>query len=121
GEDRAGQEIRPATAEPVPGAVGVVADDRLHDQPGERCDHPQDRDVVHLGAERLEDPADVGVLPCEAELDAQEAETHVPDLPERQFGFPAHGVRVPSASGAMYRSSTSAWFNGPSMPPVPPV
>ena len=32
----------------------------------------------------LEDPADVGVLEREAELDAQEAETHVPDLPETE-------------------------------------
>ena len=30
--DRAREEVRPAPAEPVPGAIRVVADDGLHDQ-----------------------------------------------------------------------------------------
>ena len=79
------QEVRPAPAQRRPGAVGQVAHDRLDDQPGQRGGDPQQRDLVHLRAEGLEDPADVRVLQCEAELDAQEPEAHVPDLPERQF------------------------------------
>ena len=43
--------------------------------------------VLDLGAQGLEDPAHVGVLEREAELDAQEPEAHVPDVPERQPGL----------------------------------
>ena len=63
-----------------------VADDRLDQEPGHRRRDPQDRDVLDLGAQRLEDPAHVGVLQREADLDAEEAEAHVPDLPERELG-----------------------------------
>ena len=35
-----------------------------------------------FGTEGFEDPADVGVLQGEAELDADVAEAHVPELPE---------------------------------------
>jgi hypothetical protein len=47
---------------------------------------------VHARAQRLEDAADIGVLQREAELDAEEAEAHVPDLPERQCGLLAMPV-----------------------------
>jgi hypothetical protein len=39
---------------------------------------------------RLEDAADIGILQREAELDAQKAEAHVPDLPEIELGFLLH-------------------------------
>ena len=91
GQHGARQEIRPAPPEPVPGAIGHVADDGLHQQAGERRRDPQARDLIDLGAERLEDPADVGVLQREAELDAEESETHVPDLPERHLRPPGRG------------------------------
>ena len=39
------------------------------------------------GAEVLVDGAHVGHLQAPAELDAEEAEAHVPDLPEREAGF----------------------------------
>ena len=76
-------KVRPAAPEPIPGAVGIVANDGLHDQPGQRRGDPQARDLVHLRAQGLEDAADVGVLQRESELDAEEPEAHVPDLPER--------------------------------------
>jgi hypothetical protein len=95
GQDRAAEEIGPPPAEAVPGAIAQVADDRLHDQAGQRRGHPQDRQVLDLGAQGLEDAADVGVLQGEAELDAEEAEAHVPDLPETECRFAlqvtAHG------------------------------
>src|SRR5690606_12563321 len=47
-----------------------------------------------LRAEGLEDPADVGVLQREAELDAEEAEAHVPDLPERELRLRGRACRV---------------------------
>src|SRR5690242_13954931 len=97
-----------------------MADDRLHDQAGQRRGDPQHRDLFHRGAERLEDAADVGGLQREAELDAEKSETHVPDLPERQFGFAIHGG-ASAESGAMWRAPVLASFNGPSLPPAPPV
>ncbi len=122
GQDRAAQEVRSATAQAGPGAVRVVADDRLHDQSGQWRGDPQDRDVLDLCAQGLEDAADVGVLQRESELDAEEAEAHVPDLPERQFGFAVH-VQFPwcDGSGAMCRPRTSARLSGPMAPPWPPV
>ncbi len=86
-EQRTDQEVRPATPEAAPGAVAEVADDRLHDQAGDRRGEPQDRQLVDRCAERLEDAAHVRVLQREAELDAQEPEAHVPDLPEAQGGL----------------------------------
>jgi hypothetical protein len=44
---------------------------------------PEDRQTVDLGAQGLEDPTGVGVLQAEADLDAEEADAHVPD---RQAG-----------------------------------
>ena len=99
GEQRADQEVRPAAAQAAPGAVAHVADDGLHDQPGERRGKPEDRQLVDGRAERLEDAAHVRVLQREAELDAEEAETHVPDLPETESGLFLVHVRRPGARG----------------------
>ena len=52
---------RAAAAEAGPGAVGQIAHHGLHDQAGQRGGDPQQRDLVHVGAEGLEDAADVGV------------------------------------------------------------
>src|SRR5690606_15309751 len=106
------------------GAVGQVADDRLHEQPGEGGGDPQQRELVHLRAEGLEDPADVRVLQCEAELDAQAPEAHVPDVTERQFRlagavslhvgspgrwrFPAHGSNGAGRAGGLQTYSSAA-------------
>ena len=78
GEYRTREEIRAATAEAGPGAVAVMADDRLDEQPGQRCRDPQIGEVVERSAERLEDPAHVGVLQREADLDAEKAEADIP-------------------------------------------
>src|SRR6187401_3227348 len=83
-EDRADEEVGPAPAEPGPGAVAQVSDDGLDDEPGDRRRDPEQRDVFNLGTERLEDPAHVGVLEREAELNPEEPEAHVPDVPERE-------------------------------------
>ena len=45
-KDRADQKIGPASSEPRPGAIRAVADDRLHDQPGERRRNPQQRNLL---------------------------------------------------------------------------
>jgi hypothetical protein len=87
-EHGAGKEERAAAAPGrMPGVVAQVADDRLHQQAGDRRGEPEQRQVVRLGAERREDPAGVRVLQRKAELDAEEAKTHVPQLPERQARF----------------------------------
>jgi hypothetical protein len=43
--------------------------------------------IVGIGAQRGKDAADVGVLQRKAELNAEKAEAHVPQLPERQYGL----------------------------------
>jgi hypothetical protein len=84
-EDGADEEERAAAAPVrVPGVVAQVADDRLHQQARDGCGEPEQRQVVRLRAEGREDAAGVGVLQREAKLDAEEAEAHVPQLPERQ-------------------------------------
>ena len=77
------KEIGPAPPEAAPGAIAVMADDRLDQQARQRRGDPQDGQAVDLGPQRLEDAAGVGVLQAEADLDAEEADAHVPD---RQAG-----------------------------------
>jgi len=62
----------------------------LHDQPGQRRGDPEDGQLIHVRSQGLEDAAHAAVLQGERELDAQEAETHVPYLPERQLRFAIH-------------------------------
>ena len=81
-EDRAGQEVRTPAAEPSPGAVAHVPDDRLHEQSGQRRRQPEHGDLVGVARQVFVDGAHVGHLQAPAELDAEEAEAHVPDLPE---------------------------------------
>jgi hypothetical protein len=71
----------------VPGVVAQVADDGLHQQAGDRRGQPEQGKIVGIGAQRGENAADVGVLQRETELNAEEAEAHVPQLPERQYGL----------------------------------
>jgi len=90
-EHCAHEEVRATAPQAGPGAIGQVAHDRLHQQSGQRRGDPQQRNRLHVRAQRLEDAADVGVLQRKAELDAKEAETHVPYLPERELRFLGHG------------------------------
>src|SRR5437016_13322053 len=83
-----------------------MADDGLDDKPGQRRGEPENGDLVGVGAEVLVDGAHVGHLQCPAELDAQEAEAHVPDLPEAQ-------VRSLDASGASIHERPSSSVLGP--------
>ena len=62
------------------------ADDRLHEQSGQRRREPEHRHLVRLRAELLVDGAHVRHLQPPAELDAEEPEAHIPDLPERETG-----------------------------------
>src|SRR5205823_3776906 len=50
----------------------------------DRRGQPEHGQILQPGAQGGEDSAGVGVLQREAELDAEEAEAHVPQLPERQ-------------------------------------
>ena len=65
-----------------PGAVAHGPDERLHQEPGHGPRQPEDGDLVGPGPELRVDGRHVGELQAPAELDAQEAEAHVPDLPE---------------------------------------
>ena len=71
----------------MPGVVAQVADHRLHQQAGDGRGQPEQRQVFQSRTEGGEDPAGVGVLQREAELDAEKAEAHIPELPERQPGL----------------------------------
>ena len=86
-QDRAGEEVRAAAAEAAPGVVAGVADDGLDEQAGQRRGEPQNRNLVGARAQVLIDGAHVGHLQAPAELDAEEAEAHVPDLPEAALGL----------------------------------
>jgi hypothetical protein len=95
GEDGAEEEERAAPAPGrVPGVVAEVADHRLHQQAGDGCGEPEYGQIVERGTERGEDAAGIGVLQREAELDAEKAEAHVPQLPERQARFERVSVHV---------------------------
>ena len=56
--------------------------------------------LLHVGAQRLENAAHIGILQREAELNPQEAETHVPDLPERKPRSLVHGGESLRGAGA---------------------
>ena len=81
-ENRSRQKVRTTASQARPGVIAGVADDRLHDQAGERSRQPQDRDLVGARPEIFVDGAHVGHLQPPAKLDAEKAEAHVPDLPE---------------------------------------
>src|SRR6185437_2755661 len=117
-QDGADEKIGPPPPEARPRMVGGVADDGLYDETGEWRRDPEDRDLPQVRAECLEDPADVGVLQRERELDAEEADTHVPDLPEGQLGFRGHGAFLRAASGAIRSAPMRARLRGPVAPPL---
>jgi hypothetical protein len=76
--------VRIDPSERPPGAVAPMPDQRLDEQPGDRRRDPQDRQLVELGTERLEDPAGAAVLQSPDDLHSEQAAAHVPDLPDRQ-------------------------------------
>jgi hypothetical protein len=55
-----------------------MADDRLHQESGERRRYPKCGKIVEARPKRLEDAAHIGVLEREADLDPKEAEGDVP-------------------------------------------
>ena len=89
-QHRAGQEIGSPAAKAAPGPVRIMADDRLDEQPGQRGGDPQQRQIVNLDAQRLEDTAHVRILQREADLDAEEAEADVPQ-PDEPLARPPPG------------------------------
>ena len=92
------EEIRTAATQPVPGAVRVVTDDGLDDQPGERRRDPQHRHLSDISAPSIwKMRLTLAFCRPNANWMPEESETHVPDLPERhlRLGLPewrdAHG------------------------------
>ena len=81
-EDRAHQKVGAAAAQRAPGSVAHMTDDRLDQKTRKRRSDPQDRQAFDVGAQGLENAAGVGVLQAKADLNAEEPETHVPDLAE---------------------------------------
>ncbi len=59
-----------------------MSDDGLNDQAGDGCCNPKNGNILYAGSQCLKNAAYVGILECEAKLNAQEPETHVPDLPK---------------------------------------
>src|SRR5262249_3976730 len=106
GKQGADQKVGATPSEPVPGMVAHVTDGGLDEQPRQRCGEPENRNLVRLGAEVLVDGAHVGHLQSPAELDAQEAEAHVPDLPEAHLMRNARPSWGPRASGSRPAPST---------------
>src|SRR3546814_4251701 len=81
-----------ATAKPCPGTVAVIAHNRLDDHAGDRCHQPEQREVLYIGTERLEDAGGITCLQGKAELDAQKAEAHIEDLCGAEPLFCSFGV-----------------------------
>src|SRR3546814_7050111 len=79
-EDRTRKEIGSPPPQSSPGAVTVMADQRLDEQPGDRPRNPEDREIVDRRAQRLEDAADIGALEREPDLDAERSEEHTSEL-----------------------------------------
>ena len=108
-QHRAYQEIRPPAAQHrMPGAVAHRADDRLHDQSGQRSRQPQQRELALVRSEVFVDRRHVPHLQPPAELDAEKSEGHVPDLPEGEVGSVGHGCET-------------GWGCGPSDTPCAPT
>jgi len=61
--------------------------DGLDEEAGEWRGQPEERDLVGAGAQVFVDGAHVRHLQAPAELDAEEPEAHVPDLPEAEPGL----------------------------------
>ena len=80
----------PPPAETRPGAVRVVADQRLDDQSGDGAGQPQQRNAIETGAEILEDARGIGLRQRESELDAERAQADLADLPGGEMGLRKH-------------------------------
>src|SRR5205085_10650497 len=81
------EKVRPPPTKPIPRPVAHRADDWLHEQTRDWPREPEDRYLVRVRAELRIDRAHVGELQAPAELDAEKAEAHIPDLPEAQMWF----------------------------------
>ena len=73
--------------------------DRLHDQAGDGRGEPEQRKLALVRSEPFVDRRHIAHLQTPAELDSEESEGHVPDLPEREGRFVLHGRIVESANG----------------------
>jgi hypothetical protein len=83
GEDGSDKKVGSAPAEDrVPGAVAEVADDGLNDEASDGGGEPEERESRFGSAEVFVDRAHVAHLEAPTELDAKEAERHVPDREE---------------------------------------
>src|SRR5262249_8326645 len=80
----AAEKVGSTTAQGVPGPVTGITNNRLNQQSREWRSQPQHCQLGFFGAEVLVNGAHVGHLQAPAKLDPEEAEAHVPDLPEGQ-------------------------------------
>src|SRR5450631_368492 len=84
-----------------------MPDDRLHDQSSQGRGQPKNRYLVGACPQVFVDGAHIGHLQSPAELDAQKAEAHVPDLPESQPRFIGHKWTPCLSTVARSRESAS--------------
>ena len=82
-----GQEIGSASPQPVPRVVTGMADDWLYQEPGQGSSEPENRNLVSARSQVFVNRAHVGHLQAPSKLDAEEAEAHVPYLPEAPGWF----------------------------------
>ena len=74
-------------AQPRPDAVAGLSNQWLDEHAGDGRGQPQDGQGIGVCPQVAVNGAHVGHLQSPAELDAEEAEAHVPDLPERKTRF----------------------------------
>lgn len=79
GGEGTAEKKRATATEAAPSPVAVIADDRLEDETGEGSCEPEEGEFVFFRTEVLVDRTHVCHLEGPTELDAEEAEAHVPD------------------------------------------
>ena len=112
----ADQEVGRAPAPAAVGAVAHRADDRLHQQAGDRPGQPQQRQAGLVGTEELVDRAHIGLLQPEAVLDPEESEVHAEQLPQGEQRFPAGHGQGPACAvdgGLRPRAAAATGRHGP--------
>src|SRR5262249_32821500 len=115
------QKVRTPPPKPVPGAIAHGSDDWLNYQTGHRSGQPKDRDLVRVRAKVGVDRAHIRELKTPPELDAHEAEAHVPDLPEAQTRpFHSRSSGSISSQGSQQTSRASSSSLGPIRRRLPP-
>ena len=84
------QEIATSTAKAIAGLIAHIANNRLDQQVGDGNGNLEDRNFLNGPTSDLKGAADIGVLQGKSELDAEEAKTEIPYLPETELRFVIH-------------------------------